>query len=282
MPRQLRVELAGGIHHVTSNCPSGRILFHDDRDRRCYLQLVAREVRKRHWGVLTFCLMTNHIHLLVHTPNPDLGAGIKRIHESFARYINGRHELRGHLFGSRFYNGLVLTDRHLMGCLRYIARNPVRHGACEKPGDWPWSAHLALAGAVSPPSFLDVAGAHRYFGDTPEQARLGYLSLVAQSDDDLLSDLARLQPDHWLLTAMEAYLFSVPQIADFLGTSVRTAHRRIAAARDGKGTVPFASAEGGADRGADGAVVLGLLEVVHRSAAAAVGGDEELEVVRAR
>jgi REP element-mobilizing transposase RayT len=241
MPRQRRVEISGGIHHVTARSPSGRILFHEDADRQRYLQLVAREVQERRWAVLSFCLMTNHIHLLVSTPSPDLGEGIKRIHESHARYVNGRHELSGHVFGSRFYNGPVQTDRHLLGCLRYIARNPVRHGACRQPEDWPWSAHRALAGVVSAPSFLDVAGAHRCLGGTPEQARLDYLRLVARSDDELLADLARLQPDGWLLTAVESYLFSAPQIADFLGTSVRTAQRRLAAARDAKGTVPFAT-----------------------------------------
>jgi putative transposase len=229
---------------VVGKTPSGRVLFYDDRDRQHYLRLVAREVRDRRWSLITFCLMTNHVHLLVRTPDADLGAGFKRIHEDFARSINSRHELQGHLFGSRFYNGPVLTDRHLMGCLRYIARNPVRHGACQHPRDWRWSAHPALAGVVDPPSFLDVRSAYSYFGGSPEEARLGYLRLVAQSDEELLSDLALPGSDRWMLTAVESYLFTVPQIAEFLGISVRTAQRRMAAARDVKGTVPLTSAEG--------------------------------------
>ena len=59
--------------------------------------------------MLTFCLMTNHVHLLVRTPEPDLGAGFKRINEDFARSINARYDLEGHLFGGRFYNGLIET-----------------------------------------------------------------------------------------------------------------------------------------------------------------------------
>src|SRR5438034_8693704 len=169
MPRRPRVELAGGVHHVTAKTPSGRILFYDDRDRQQYLRLVAREVRERRWSLLTFCLMTNHVHLLVRTPDPDLGAGIKRIHEDFARAINGRHEFQGHVFANRFYNGLVPTDRHLMGCLRYIARNPVRHGACQQPRDWRWSAHPALAGVLDPPLFLDVVSAYSYLGGNPAE-----------------------------------------------------------------------------------------------------------------
>jgi hypothetical protein len=110
--------------------------------------------------------------------------------------------------------------------------------------DWPWSAHPALAGVVDPPSFLDLGTVYSYFGGNPEEARLSYLRLVAQSDEVLLSDLAQPGSDRWMVTAVESYLLSVPQIAEFLGISVRTAQRRMATARDVKGTVPFASAEG--------------------------------------
>lgn len=232
------------MHHVTAKSPSGRILFYDDRDRQDYLRLVAREVQERRWSLFTFCLMTNHVHLLVRTPAPDLGAGFKRIHEDFARSINGRHELSGHLFGNRFHNRPVLTDRHLIGCLRYIARNPVRHLACLQPGDWRWSAHPALSGVAEAPSFLDVSSAYSYLGADHAEGRSNYLRLVAQSDDELLRELARTPSDRWMLTAVEEFLFSVPQVADFLKISIRTAQRRLAAAHDVKGTVPFASAEG--------------------------------------
>jgi REP element-mobilizing transposase RayT len=94
MPRQARVELAGGIHHVVGKATARRVLFHSDRDRQLYLRLLAREVRERRWRVLTFCLMTNHAHLLVLTPEPDLGLGFKRIHEEFAQSINREQSLR--------------------------------------------------------------------------------------------------------------------------------------------------------------------------------------------
>src|SRR5215208_6070488 len=118
-----RVELAGGMHHVTAKSPSGRLLFRDEQDRRRYLELLEAEVRKRGWELLTYCQMTNHLHLLVMTPEPDLGLGIKAVHGCFALEVNRRHGEWGHIFGRRFDNRLVLTDGHLYGCLRYIARN---------------------------------------------------------------------------------------------------------------------------------------------------------------
>jgi hypothetical protein len=199
--------------------------------------------------------MTNHLHVLVCTPAPDLGAGFKTIHEEFARGLNGRHEMDGHVFGSRFYSGLVRNDRHLVGCLRYIAQNPVRHGACRHARDWPWSAHRALAGLEPAPAFLDVVSAYSHLGADANEGRVNYIRLVAQSDHMLLSDLVREGSDHWLTTAVDDFGIPVVELAGFLGISIRTAQRRIAAARDAegsvpsasngaKGTVPFASAEG--------------------------------------
>jgi REP element-mobilizing transposase RayT len=220
------------------------VLFHDVDDRERYLRLVAREVRDRKWSVLTFCLMTNHLHLLVLTPDPGMSAGFKRIHEDFARSLNDRHEMEGHVFGTRFYNGLVSNDRHLAGCFRYIARNPVRHGACLQPRDWPWSGHRALAGLVPPPDFLDVAGAYTHLGASPEEARLNYVRLVAQPDEALLCELASEDSDHWLVEAVDNFAIDIADVATFLRISVRTAYRRLAAARDTEGSDPSVSAEG--------------------------------------
>ena len=137
MPRTCRRELANAIHHVTAKAPSRRLLFDNDADHRLYLQLLAREIRERGWQLMTYCQLSNHLHLLVRTPEPDLGAGLKRVHEDFARQVNKRRHESGHLFGARFYNGVVAGDRHLLGCLRYIARNPLEAGICRHPRQWP-------------------------------------------------------------------------------------------------------------------------------------------------
>jgi REP element-mobilizing transposase RayT len=238
--------LAGGVHHVTAKTPSGRVLLTDSHDGEHYLQLLAREIQEREWSLLTFCLMTNHVHLLVRTPRPDLGLGIKRAHEDFARHINKRHDQNGHVFGSRFYNGLVQTDRHLLGCLRYIARNPAEAGACSHPRDWRWSAHRALAGLEAPPPFLDVAAAYEVLGSNEEDARTAYLHLVARSNAALLADIARPDSDAWLLAAVDDFSIPLAEIAAFLGRTDSAVYRRIAKARATEGTVPsVANATGG-------------------------------------
>jgi REP element-mobilizing transposase RayT len=230
---------------VTAKSPSGRLLFIDDRARQVYLQLVAREVREREWSVLTYCLMTNHMHVLVRTPSPDLGLGFKRINEDFARYVNGSHDLGGHLFGERFYSGLVQNDRHAVGCLRYIARNPVAAGICASADAWAWSAHPSLAGIAAPPTFLDVPAAYELLSSNHRDARTAYRQLVACSDRSLLANLVCADPDRWLLDAVDNHAISVGEIAAFLNRTTSSVYRRIAAARATVGTVPgVALAEG--------------------------------------
>jgi REP element-mobilizing transposase RayT len=241
-----RVEFPGALHHITAKSPSRRLLFHDAEDRQRYLQLLAREIREREWRLLTYCQLSNHLHLLLQTPDPDLGPGFKRLHQDFAQYVNNRRSEQGHIFGSRFYSGVVSTERHAVGCLRYIARNPVAAGMCSHPSDWPWSAHAALAGLIQPPSFLDVRTTYEYFGSTATEARANYVRAVHTSNNALLADLACPDSAEWLIAAHDDFSVPVDEIARFLRVTPSTAYRRLAAARaNERSDLPFAaSAEG--------------------------------------
>jgi REP element-mobilizing transposase RayT len=238
VPRTSRLELAGALHHVIAKSPSGRFLFNDDEERHRYLRMLAREIRERRWQLLTFCLLSNHLHLVIATPDTDLGAGFKRLHEDYARYVNERRAEGGHLFGDRFYNRLVMTERHLFACFRYVAHNPVAAGICNRPRDWPWSAHRALAGLADPPPFLDVAAAYAYFDAEPDEARIQYSRLVARSNVALLEDLRTGGATDWLIAAHKEFSIPVDEIAAYLGVSRATAYRRLVTARETVGTVP--------------------------------------------
>ena len=226
-----RIEVAGGIHHVTAKAPYGRVLFIDDQDRVRDLALWEREVERREWQVITYCLMTNHVHVLVRTLEPDLGAGIKSVHERFAVDLNRRHRQHGHVFGARFSNKIVRSDRHLHGCLRYIARNPVEAGMCASPIDWPWSGHGALVGLAAPRGGLDVRAALGWCGSSTGAGRIAYQQLVAPTTDALLDEWARREPDEWLAMAVDDLGLQIGDLAERLGVHPVTASRRLAAAR---------------------------------------------------
>jgi REP element-mobilizing transposase RayT len=231
MPRTARREEVGALHHVTAKSTSRRLLFNDDSDRQRYLQLLAREIRRRGWRLLTFCLLSNHLHLLVETPRTDLGAGMKRVHETFSRRTNRARGERGHLFGDRFYSGIVRTERHVHGCLRYIARNPVEANICLTPQEWPWSGHCALAGIVEAPAFLDVGAAYEYIGARSGDGPRTYERLVTPSNGAMLSQLAQRDSDDWLVTARDDFAIPIDDLVAFLGVSRSATYRRLANAR---------------------------------------------------
>jgi REP element-mobilizing transposase RayT len=116
-------------------------MFIDDADRRAYLRLLGWVVRRAGWRCIAYCLMSNHVHLLVLTPKPNLGRGMQVLHGDFARAFNDRHGLSGHLFQGRFDNKLVEDDEQFIGAAVYIARNPVEAGMCGHPRDWAWSSY---------------------------------------------------------------------------------------------------------------------------------------------
>jgi REP-associated tyrosine transposase len=138
--RPHRIQVPGGTYHVTSRGNRLQSIFHDDFDRRIFLALRDRVIGRCEWQLHAYCLMTNHFHLLIKTPNPNLSAGMQRLKSDYATYFNGRYSFEGHLFQQRFGSRLIETEEHFADTLRYIAFNPVKAGLCAHPADWPWSS----------------------------------------------------------------------------------------------------------------------------------------------
>jgi putative transposase len=164
MARKLREEAEGAVHHVFSRGNRSVAIFVDDGDRRRYLRLLARTVRQQGWNCLSYCLMTTHMHLLIETPFPNLGAGMQRLHGDYALVFNRRHGHAGHLFQGRYGAVRVTTDEQLVTVARYIAANPVKAGLCEREHEWPWSSTAGLRGGSGPAwlasgRLLELAGA---------------------------------------------------------------------------------------------------------------------------
>ena len=160
----VRIEVAGGFHHVTARRAGGGTLFHDERDAKRFLRYLSRTVERFGWRLHAYCLMTNHYHLLIETPEPNLGRGMLVLNGSYARYLNWRHGLRGHVFQGPYYAEPIMTDEHLQEVCRYIVRNPVRAGLVATPGDWRWSSYRATGALEPPPAFLTVDFIRRLFG----------------------------------------------------------------------------------------------------------------------
>ena len=145
MARQLRLEYAGAIYHVMSRGDRQEAIFLDAEDRRRFLKTLGEACEKAGWQVHAYCLMGNHFHLVVETPQPTLVAGMKWFLGTYTQRFNARHQMRGHLFAGRYKSLLVdgSDDIYLRVVCDYVHLNPVRAGLVgveEKMADYAWSS----------------------------------------------------------------------------------------------------------------------------------------------
>jgi putative transposase len=177
MPRPPRFELAGAVHHVWSRGAVKQTIFPEDGDRYLYLTRLAKVAVRMSWHCLAYCLMGNHIHLLIETPEANLGRGMHLVHGTYAQGFNRRHEKSGHVFGKRFDSKPMTNDPHLWVTAAYIALNPVKAGLCRTPDAWPWSSHACVAAGRSP-DWLATDRFLSYFepmGGSPRERYLDYV-----------------------------------------------------------------------------------------------------------
>lgn len=162
VPRKPRGDAEPGTFHVFARGYGKMAIFRDRRDRKTYLDLVGEAVAKFHWRCLAFCLMENHVHLLVQVENGSLGSGMQSIHGRYGQRFNRRHGRVGHLFQGRFGSVRINSDQQMWAVIAYIARNPVEAGLCPDPVDWEWSSHSAVLD-LDGPTWLDVDGLLSWF-----------------------------------------------------------------------------------------------------------------------
>jgi REP element-mobilizing transposase RayT len=142
--------------------------------------LYLKDVIERHaWTCFAYCLMPNHFHLVVQTPQDDISRGMHRLNSRYAQWFNDTHQTDGHLFQDRFFSVIVDVEEHLVELLRYTALNPVRAGLCAVAEDWRWSSHAAVVGARPRPRFLAVDSALELFARRRADARRAYAAFVA-------------------------------------------------------------------------------------------------------
>jgi putative transposase len=186
------------MYHVTSRGTEGRAIFLDDLDRNLFLSVLGEVVQLQGWMCPAYCLMTNHFHLVLQTPNADLAAGMHGLNSAHANYFNRRHDHVGHLFQSRYKAIVIQRESHLLESCRYVVLNPVRAGLRRRPGYWPWSSYRATAGYVAAPPFLAADWILGQFGNEPRRAALRWVEFVADGVADA-ADLAvsrGLAPGH--------------------------------------------------------------------------------------
>lgn len=154
-------------------------IFRDGKDRERYLRLLASTIERHRFACLAYCLMPNHVHLLLRTPEPNLGLGMRWLHGPYAQGFNERYDRVGHLFQGRYGAVPVTDDEQLWTTVGYIATNPVAAGLVPDPARWAWSSHRAASGLEVAPGWLAVAELFGLLSGQGGDGRERYGELVA-------------------------------------------------------------------------------------------------------
>jgi len=156
MARTARIVVPGFPYHVTQRGNNRQDVFFTGDDRRVYLALLRKQARAAEVSVLGYCLMTNHVHLVLTPPRKDaLAEVVGRVSFSYTQYLNDLRDRTGHLWHGR-YRSYVMDEDYLLAAMRYVECNPVRAGLAGQPWDYPWSSARAHCGLGDDADVLDL------------------------------------------------------------------------------------------------------------------------------
>lgn len=179
MVRPVRIEFPGALYHVICRGNNRQSVFRDDQDRTRYLEKLFRYCEEKEVDLLAYCLLTNHIHVLLETPKGNLSKMMQPFQTSYTVYFNKRHKRSGHVFEQRYKAFLVDKDNYLLEVSRYIHLNPVSAGIVERPKEYRWSSYREYLKGKK----IGVLNSHRvleYFPGSRKHRLAGYREFVEE------------------------------------------------------------------------------------------------------
>jgi len=126
MARPLRIEYDRAVYHITSRGNARKAIYGDDADREIFLETLHKVTKRYNWLCHAYCLMNNHYHLVIETPDGNLSRGMRQLNGVYTQRYNARHYSVGHIFQGRYKAILIQKDSHLLEVSRYVVLNPVR------------------------------------------------------------------------------------------------------------------------------------------------------------
>lgn len=183
MSRPLRLEFPGAIYHITARGNAREAIFLDDEDKLLFLAVLAEVVSNFGWLCHAYCLMDNHYHLLIETPDGNLSQGMRQVNGVYTQRFNRRHARVGHLFQGRFKAILVERESYLLELCRYIVLNPVRANMVTDINRYLWSSYPATVGSQPAPAWLTTEWVLGQFGNRRALAQRKYAEFVAQGQN---------------------------------------------------------------------------------------------------
>ena len=184
MVRPLRIEYPGAVYHITARGDRQENIYDTDDDREMFLDILDWTIKRSHWLCYAYCLMSNHYHLLIETPQSNLSYGMRHLNGIYTQRYNRIHNTVGHLFQGRFKSILVEKERYLLELCRYIVLNPVRAKMVKYPWEYKWSSYPGTSGRGPSDPFLSSDWIRSQFGSSRQSAMKGYEAFVLERIED--------------------------------------------------------------------------------------------------
>jgi REP element-mobilizing transposase RayT len=183
MPHPLRIEYENAWHHVMNRGTNRQAIFNTKEEHQMFLELLAEISHKFYIEIHGYCLMTNHYHLLINTPLPNLGKAMRHLNGVYTKRFNQMENRDGPLFRGRYKSILIEAEDYLLQVSRYIHLNPVSAHICKKPEDYEWSSYRHYVGLTKPNDWLKKDWILDTIGEGSANPCERYASFVNQGID---------------------------------------------------------------------------------------------------
>ena len=232
MARPLRIEFPGALYHVTSRGNRQENIFESSQDAALFLSTLNEVCERYNWLCQAYCLMPNHYHLLIETPDANLSRGMRQLNGVYTQGFNRNHARVGHVFQGRYKAILIDSDSYLLELARYIVLNPVRAGLAGSAGEWRWSSYRSTAGYQAAPDCLKTDWLLTVFNERKELAIESYRNFVEESNEhsspwDLLKNQVYLGNDDFV-EKMQLLIDTGNELSEIPTAQVRPAPMTLA------------------------------------------------------
>lgn len=184
MSRPLRIEYPGAWYHVMNRGRRGENIFLTRHDYETFIKVLQEASEGWNCKISAFCLMSNHYHLLIHTPDGNISRCMRHINGVYTQRFNRRHDNDGQLFRGRYKAVLIEADNHLLEVLRYIHRNPLRAGIAAKLNEYSWSSHQGYISKAKKWEWLHKDILLSMLSSKQNRQRAAYIDFVSLSDPE--------------------------------------------------------------------------------------------------
>jgi len=183
MPRVSRKKSQSKIYHIMLRGINQQSIFEDDGDYDKFMDILSTYKRDIGYEIYAYCLMGNHVHLLMKEGKEEISNTVKRIGTSYVHWYNWQYDRKGHLFQDRFKSEAVENDTYLLTALRYVHQNPVKAGLAKNCADYKWSSYIEYIGKEE---ITDTGFICEMFDKNRDKAIQRFIKFNNETSDDQL------------------------------------------------------------------------------------------------